>query len=157
MTKAELYFAKAEYPKTENHRNTQKPKQSIEQKEQKTETHRRATRVCILQRDLVNCVSRTSFSRHQLFYPYVTISAAQAHEGDDLHHAMSPFSLFLSPFSGAQRLLGYVRPQRIIEVCPSKTGKRRSIWRSLWIGTAFARCCENSQKVRNWKATHKNK
>ena len=46
----------------------------------------------------------------QMFYPYVTISAAQAHESDDLRHAMSPFSLFLSSFSGAQRILGYVRP-----------------------------------------------
>ena len=30
-----------------------------------------------------------------MFYPYVTISAAQAHESDDLRHVMSPFSLFL--------------------------------------------------------------
>ena len=35
---------------------------------------------------------------HQMFYPYVTISAAQARESDDLRHAMSPFSLFLSSF-----------------------------------------------------------
>ena len=27
-----------------------------------------------------------------MFYPYVTISAAQARKSDDLHHAMSPFS-----------------------------------------------------------------
>ena len=31
-----------------------------------------------------------------MFYPYVTISAAQARKSDDLRHAMSPFSLFLS-------------------------------------------------------------
>ena len=30
----------------------------------------------------------------QMFYPYVTISAAQARESDDLHHPMSPFSVF---------------------------------------------------------------
>ena len=33
--------------------------------------------------------------RHIMFYPYVTISAAQAHESDDLRHAMSPLYLFL--------------------------------------------------------------
>ena len=33
-----------------------------------------------------------------------------------LHHAMSPFCLFLSYFSGMQRILGYVRPRRIIAV-----------------------------------------
>ena len=36
-----------------------------------------------------------SWLRHQIFYPYVTISATQTRESDDLHHAMSPFSLFL--------------------------------------------------------------
>ena len=59
-----------------------------------------------------------SWLRHQMFYPYVTISAAQAHESDDLRHAMSPFSLFLSSFSGTQRILGYVRPWRIVAVRP---------------------------------------
>ena len=44
---------------------------------------------------------------------------------DDLRHAMSSFSLFLSSFSGAQRILGYVRPRRIVVVHPPKTGKRR--------------------------------
>ena len=29
-----------------------------------------------------------------MFFPYVTISAAQACESDDLRHVMSPFSLF---------------------------------------------------------------
>ena len=43
-----------------------------------------------------------------MFYPYVMISVAQAHENDDLRHVMSPFSLFLSSFSGAQRILGCV-------------------------------------------------
>ena len=59
-----------------------------------------------------------------MFYPYVTISAAQARESDDLLHAMSPFSLFLYSFSDPQRVLGYVRPQRIIAVHPPKRGKR---------------------------------
>ena len=54
-------------------------------------------------------------------------------------YAMSPVSLFHSSFSGAQRILGYVRPKRIVAVHPPETGKRRSICRSLWIRTAFAR------------------
>ena len=61
------------------------------------------------------------------FTPYIMISAAQAHESDDLHHAMSPFSLFLSSFSGAQRILGYVRPRRTVAVHPPKRRKGRSI------------------------------
>ena len=44
--------------------------------------------------------------RHLMFYPYVMISAAQAHETDDLRHAMSPFSLFLSYFFGRVKNLG---------------------------------------------------
>ena len=40
-----------------------------------------------------------SWLRHQMFYPYVMISAAQARESDDLHRVMSPFSLFLSSLS----------------------------------------------------------
>ena len=47
-----------------------------------------------------------SWLHHQMFYPYVTISAAQARKSDDLRHAMSPFSLFLSSFSGTQTNLG---------------------------------------------------
>ena len=66
-----------------------------------------------------------------MFYPYVTISAAQARESGDLRHAMSPFSLFLSSFSDAQRILGYARPRSIAVVHPPKWEKRRSIWRSL--------------------------
>ena len=62
-----------------------------------------------------------SWLRHQMFYPYVTISAAQARKSDNLHHVMSPFSLFLSSFSGMQRILGYVR--RIVAVHPQKQGK----------------------------------
>ena len=47
-----------------------------------------------------------SWLRHQMFYPYIMIPAAQACESDDLRHAMSPFSRFLSSFSGVQRILG---------------------------------------------------
>ena len=68
-----------------------------------------------------------SWLRHQMFYPYVTISAAQVRESDDLHHTMSPFSLLLSSFSGMQRILGYVRPRRTVAVHPLKRGKIRSI------------------------------
>ena len=50
--------------------------------------------------------------------------------------------LFLSSFSGTQRILGYVRPRRIEVVHPPKTGRRRSIWRSLQIGTAVAWRCD---------------
>ena len=48
-----------------------------------------------------------SWLRHQIFYPYVMISAAQVRESDDLRYVMSPFSLFLSSFSGAQRILAF--------------------------------------------------
>ena len=70
------------------------------------------------------------------------ISAAQACDRGDLCHALLPFSLFLSPFSGAQRILEYVRPRRTAAVHPPKRGKRRSIWRSLRIGTAFVWRCD---------------
>ena len=69
----------------------------------------------VLQRNLVKLVSRCpmgrsslwsiSWLRHQMFYPYVTISAAQACKSEDLRNAMSPFSLFLSSFSGTQTIL----------------------------------------------------
>ena len=98
----------------------------------------------VLQRDLVNLVSLWSISWlcHQMFHPYITISAAQAHESDDLRHTMSPLTLFLSSFLGVQRILGYVRPRRIAAVHPPKTGRRRSIWRSLRIGTDFMQRCD---------------
>ena len=84
-----------------------------------------------------------SWLRHQMFYPYVTITAAQARENGNLRHAMSPFSLFLSSFLGAQRILGYVRSWRIVAVHPPKRGKDEgricglhleepSNWDSLW-------------------------
>ena len=63
------------------------------------------------------CVTRC-FTLTSRFLP-------QARESDDLRQAMSPFSLFLSSFSGAQRILGCVRPRRIVAVRPPKTGKRR--------------------------------
>ena len=65
-----------------------------------------------------------SWLRNQMFYPCVMISAAQACESDGLSHAMSPFSLFLSSFSGLRRILGYLRPRRIAAVRPPKRGIR---------------------------------
>ena len=53
-------------------------------------------------------VRTISWLRHRMFYPYVTISAAQAHRSDNLRRTMSPFSFFPPSFSGAQRILGYV-------------------------------------------------
>ena len=83
-----------------------------------------------------------SWLHHHVFYSHITISDTQARESDDLLHVMSQFFLFLSPLSGAQRILGYVRPWRIAAVHPPKRGKRRSIWRSLRIGTAFVWRCD---------------
>ena len=60
----------------------------------------------------------------QMFCPYITISASKS---DNLRREMSPFSLFRSSFSGVQRILGHVRPRRIVAVQPPKRGKRRSI------------------------------
>ena len=79
-----------------------------------------------------------SWLRHQMFYSCVMISAAQACKSDDLRHAMLPFSLFLSfflSFSGTQRILGYVRPRRIVTVHPPKTGKKRP---HLWAASGGA-------------------
>ena len=86
-----------------------------------------------------------------MFYPHVTISAAQTRESDDLRHATSPFSLFLYSFSGAQRILGYVRPRRIVAVRPPKRWKRRMhLWDSRpWIETQHLSVC-----VCVWAATH---
>ena len=79
-----------------------------------------------------------SWLRHQMFYPYVTISGTQACESDDL----SPFPCFLSSFSGMQWILGYVKMRRIAAVHPPKKGRRRSICRSLRIGTTFTQRCD---------------
>ena len=68
-----------------------------------------------------------SWLPHQMFYTYIMISAGQARECDDLHHVMSPFSLFLSSFLGAKRLLGYLRPWRIVVMHPPGRGNRRNI------------------------------
>ena len=59
--------------------------------------------------------------------------------------------VFLSYFSGAQRILGYVRPWRIVVVHPPETGRRRSIWRSLQTGTDFVQRCDViSLQTLNW-------
>ena len=63
-----------------------------------------------------------------MFYPYVTISATQK-----VTIYATRCRRFLSCFSGLQRILGYVRPRRIVAVHPPKTGRRRSIWRRLQI------------------------
>ena len=52
------------------------------------------------------------------------------------------FLSFFPSFSGAERILGYVRPRRMVALHPPKRGKRRSIWRSLQIETAVARRCD---------------
>ena len=79
----------------------------------------------------------------------------------NVHHTMLPFSLFPFSFSGAQRILGYVRPQRIAVVHPSKTGRwrphleeplnwnslRAALWRN-WPSNA------NSEGCRRWIETH---
>ena len=77
-----------------------------------------------------------------MFYPYITISAAQAHEIHNLRHACRHFlSLFLL-FQALQRILGHVRPWRIVAVHPPKRGKCVGcIWRSLRIGN-FVRHCD---------------
>ena len=87
-----------------------------------------------------------SWLRHQMFYPDIKISAAQARESDDLHHPMSPFSFILSSFTGGQRILGYGRPWRkdssgaFYKLREKKAASAGCISRNLWIGTAFARC-----------------
>ena len=90
----------------------------------------------VLQRDLVNRVNRClmgrsslwsiSQLRHQMFYPYVTISAAQAHESDDLRHAMLPFFLFLSSFLGTQRNLGLFEATKDSSRASSKNRERKA-------------------------------
>ena len=88
--------------------------------------------------DVTSRLWSISWLRHQMFYPYVTISAAQTRNSDDLCHAMSPFSLSFFIFGHAKNL-GICEPSK---VHPLKRRKRRSIWRSLWIGTTFVLHCD---------------
>ena len=79
-----------------------------------------------------------------MFYSNITISDAQACKNDALHHTMSLFPLFLSSFSGAQKILGYVRPRSHTS---SKKREKNAvyvgcIWRSLRIGTALVQCSD---------------
>ena len=67
-----------------------------------------------------------SWLRHQMFYPYVTISAAQARKSDDLHHAISPFTFFLSSFTGMKNP-GICEAMKDHRSASSKRRKRRSI------------------------------
>ena len=70
------------------------------------------------------CVTRC-FNLTSRFLPprptKVTIYATRC------RHFLFFFLLFLSSFAGAQRIVGYVRQQRMVVVRPPKT---RSIWRS---------------------------
>ena len=66
-----------------------------------------------------------SVTRCSHLYTYVTISATQAHESDNLRQPCRYFLSFFLLFSGKQRILGYVRPRRIAAVHPPKREKRR--------------------------------
>ena len=78
-------------------------------------------------RDLVNLVRlwRISWLRHQMFYPYVTISAAQARESDDLRHAMSPFFSFSFFFSGRTKNPGICEAMKDSSVASSKNREKK--------------------------------
>ena len=82
------------------------------------------------------------------------ISAAQARESD-LHHAMSPFSSLSFFFLGTKNL-GICEATKHCNGTSSKTGKRRSIW----MGTAFTRCCDvigRGMQTLNWDAAIESK
>ena len=62
-----------------------------------------------------------------MFHPYITISAAQARESDDLRHAISPFSVFVSKDrSGAS----------------SRNREQKEHLEELQTGTSFEQCCD---------------
>ena len=67
-----------------------------------------------------------------------------ARSGLNKHISSSNNELFSLSFFffGVQRILEYVRPRRTVAVHPPKRGKRRSIWRSLRIRTAFTQHCD---------------
>ena len=85
---------------------------------------------------------------HQMFYPYVKMSATQARDIDNLRHSRSPFSFCLSLF--------FFRSAKNLGICESaKDGRDASyknrekkatfvgcIWRSLQIGSAFMWRCD---------------
>ena len=54
------------------------------------------------------------------------MSAAQAHESDDLRHAMLPFFLFLSSFLGTQRNLGLFEATKDSSRASSKDRERKA-------------------------------
>ena len=76
--------------------------------------------------------------RHQMLYPYLTICATQAGESDDLRHAMSPFSLFLSSFLGAKKDCSGVSSKKR----EKKTAFVGRIWKEPQIATAVTRRCD---------------
>ena len=70
---------------------------------------------------------------HQMFYTYVMISAAQARKSDNLHHTMSPFSLFLYFFFLCAKNLGIREAMEDRSGASSKNREnRRSLWAALW-------------------------
>ena len=75
--------------------------------------------------------------RHQMFYPYVTISATQARKSDDLPHTMWPISLF---FFGRAKNPGICEAMKDSGASSKKREKKAAfvgwIKRSLRIGTA---------------------
>ena len=73
-------------------------------------------KICAVSQFRVCVLWRTRPLRSSKASPSELIWMVRTIERDDLRHAMSPFSLFLSSFSGRRRLLGYVRPQRIVAV-----------------------------------------
>ena len=89
-----------------------------------------------------------SWLRHQMFYPYLTISATQACKSDDLRHVMSPFSLFLSSFRARNKSWDMWGNAMCNMWCGASSKKREKkaasvgcIWRSLQTGRAFTLRC----------------
>ena len=67
-----------------------------------------------------------------MFYPYVTKSAAQFRESDDLRHAMSPFSL---SFFGCAKNLGICEAMRDRGGASSKNREKKEY---LWAASGGA-------------------
>ena len=80
-------------------------------------------------------------------YSYVTISATQTRESDNLLHTSLQFSLFLFFFFGRTKNLGTCEATKDNSRAPSQKREKkaafvRCVWRSPWVGTAFAWCCD---------------
>ena len=76
---------------------------------------------------------------------------------------MLPFSVFLSSFSGAQRILGYVRPRTIVLVHPPKKGGKEehleepSDWDSLCVASWHNWPSKCSSETLNWDTATESK